>query len=264
MAAHPNLLYEGIGVSVPGRIDPLSHRLAFAPNLGWPDFELQTALQQATGLPVELENAANACALAELWHGRATEGLRNFIVVTVSEGIGTGMIMNGQLVRGASDLAGEFGHVQLLEDGPLCRCGNRGCWEVLGSNSAACRYYAEVTSPSGKRSKNITPILDFEDILRLADQNDAKAIQALELMANYLGAGISMLIKGMAPDAIVIVGEITSAWHRLGPLIEQTVKRNSLPHAATRIIPTDPAEQPRLRGAVVLVLQKHFGAPTVA
>ena len=264
MATHPNLLYEGIGVSVPGRVDPQSHRLAFAPNLGWPDIDLQTTLQQATGLPVELENAANACALAELWHGHASEGLRNFIVVTVSEGIGTGMVMNGQLVRGAADLAGEFGHVQLKEDGPLCRCGNRGCWEVLASNSAACRYYAEATSPSGRRSKSIVPTLDFEDILRLAEQNDPKAIQSLELMAQYLGAGISMLINGMAPDAILLIGEITRAWDRLGPLIEQTAKRNSLPHAGTRIIPTDPIEQPRLRGAVVLVLQKHFGAPTVA
>ncbi len=266
MKANPNLLYEGVGIALPGRVDPATQRLVFAPNLGWADIELQQTIEQATGLPVKLENAANACALAELWLGRSTEGLRNFIVVTVSEGIGTGIIMNGQLVRGSSDMAGEFGHVQLRDDGPTCRCGNRGCWEVWGSNSAACRYYAEATSTAGKRSssKNSAPSPEFEDLLRLAKQNDLRACQSLEKMAHYLGEGISMLVNGLAPEAVVLVGEITRAWSRVGPIIEGIVKRHSLPHAATRIIPTDPAEQPRLRGAVVLVLQEHFGAPTVA
>ena len=101
MRAYPKNSYEGIGVSLPGRIDSSSHRLIFAPNLGWNDVDLKTPLEEATGLAVELENAANACALAELWSGRYGEGVSNLVVVTVSDGIGVGMVVNGQLLRGS-------------------------------------------------------------------------------------------------------------------------------------------------------------------
>ena len=131
MRAHPKSSYEGIGISVPGRVDVSSQRLTFAPNLEWHDVDLKTPLEHATGLPVELENAANTCALAELWSGRHGEGAGNIVVVTVSDGIGVGIVVNGQLVRGSVGVAGEFGHVSLIPDGPKCRCGNRGCWETL-------------------------------------------------------------------------------------------------------------------------------------
>ena len=143
MRAHPKGSYEGIGVSLPGRIDLATQRLVFAPNLGWSDVDLKTPLEAATGLPVELENAANACALAELWSGRYTESVRHLVAITVSEGIGVGMVMNGQLVQGPKGMAGEFGHVTVAPDGPLCACGNRGCWETVASNAAAMRYYAQ-------------------------------------------------------------------------------------------------------------------------
>src|SRR5882672_11471761 len=110
MRAHPKSSYEGIGVSLPGRIDLKTQRLTFAPNLGWGEFDIKTPLEKVTGLPVELENAANACALAELWSGRHIEGMSNLITVTVSDDIGVGMIMNGQLVQGSTGIAGEFGH----------------------------------------------------------------------------------------------------------------------------------------------------------
>ena len=101
---------------------------------------------KATGLDVELENAANACVLATVWFDRI-HASRNLVVVTVSEGIGTGILVNGQLVRGFNGMAGEFGHVPLDPTGPLCGCGRRGCWEVFASNRAALRYYLESGSP---------------------------------------------------------------------------------------------------------------------
>jgi hypothetical protein len=114
MRAHPKSSYEGIGISVPGRIDIASHRLSFAPNLHWSDVDLATPLKKLTGLTVELENAANACALTELWSGRHGEGLSNLIAVTVSDGIGVGMIMNGQLLRGAQGVTGELAMCHLM------------------------------------------------------------------------------------------------------------------------------------------------------
>src|SRR6266496_6195483 len=146
----PEITCEGIGVSLPGRVDLASQRLVFAPNLGWSDFDLKTPLEEATGLPVELENAANACALAEIWFGRHTEGVSNLIAVTISEGIGTGLILNHQLLRGSTGTAGEFGHITIIENGLECPCGNRGCWEVYASNAAAVRYYSQSTGRSGK------------------------------------------------------------------------------------------------------------------
>jgi predicted NBD/HSP70 family sugar kinase len=258
---------EGIGVSLPGRVDLDSQRLVFAPNLGWGLIDLKTPLEEATGLPVELENAANACALAEFWFGPRREGVRNLVAVTVSEGIGTGLILNDQLTRGSTGMTGEFGHITIVEDGLECKCGNRGCWEVYASNSAAIRYYSSSSSTArnGKaaaKSPAAAPV--FDDILRLAEQGDPKAVDAINQVARYLGIGVALLVTGLAPDVIVVVGEITRAWNRVGPIINAIVKSRSFAHAPTRVVPTDPAGDPRLRGTIALVLQKHFGAPLVA
>jgi predicted NBD/HSP70 family sugar kinase len=266
MKERPHMAYEGIGVSLPGRVELSSQKFVFAPNLVWHDEELKERLEQATGLTVDLENEANACALSEFWFGRHTDGARNLLAVAVSEGIGVGMILNGQLVRGSSGLAGEFGHVTLAENGPKCGCGKRGCWEVFASNSAAVRYYHESSSSarndrnhSAKRNGDTT----FEDVLEFAEHGDLKALEALDTMANHLGQGIAMLVTGLAPEAIVLVGEVTRAWDRVGPIITDVVRRRSSTHARTRITASGPAPQPRLRGIIALVLQKHFGAPAV-
>lgn len=267
MRVRPEITYEGIGVSLPGRVDADSNKLVFAPNLPWKNVDLKTPLEQATGLPVELENAANACALAEVWFGKYALGVRNLVAVTVSEGIGTGLILNHQLVRGSTGLAGEFGHATLVEGGIECRCGNRGCWEVYASNSAAVRYYSEsaTASRSGRSgSKGYQTAPNFLDVLRLAEQNDTKAVQAIEKLAQHLGAGIALLITGIAPDAVVVIGEVTRLWNKIGPIIDDTVRSRARSGARTQIFPTDPSTQPRLRGTIALVLQKYFGAPSVA
>lgn len=261
----PELTCEGIGVSLPGRVDLTSKKLVFAPNLGWRDFDLKTPLEKATKLPVELENAANSCALTEICFGRRAEGLRNLVVVTVSEGIGCGLILNHQLVQGSTGTAGEFGHAALVQNGLECSCGNRGCWEMYASNSAAVRYYSQASSTSrGRRSITVEKTISFEHLLRLAEQGDGKAVEALRQMAKCLGLGIAPLVAGLAPDMIVIVGEVTRAWHQVGPIIKETVRQHSFTRAETQIVPSDPITQPRLRGTIALVLLKHFGAPAIA
>jgi predicted NBD/HSP70 family sugar kinase len=267
MKLRPEISYEGIGISLPGRVDLDSQQLVFAPNLAWRSVDLKTPLEKATGLPVELENAANACALAEVWFGRHTEGVRNLLAVTVSEGIGSGLIFNHQLVRGSTGVTGEFGHITIVEDGLLCRCGNRGCWEMYASNRAAVRYYMETKTPartikaSGLAARQAP---DFDDLLRLAEQQEPRAVAALQQMAQQLGKGLALLVTGLAPDVIVVVGEVTRLWGQVGPTVEDVVKQHTFTHATTRIVPTDPTAQPRLRGTIALVLQKHFWAPAVA
>lgn len=256
--AHPLVVCEGMGVSLPGRVDDTGC-LVFAPNLGWGPVQITQMIETALGLPVNVENAANACALAELWFGRHPEHVRHIVAVTVSEGIGVGLLLNGQLVHGAGSMAGEFGHVSLDQSGPLCRCGRRGCWERYASNSAAIQHYLESKGPG-----EATSPLRLEDLAQRALAGDADARASLERMAGYLGMGLANLATGLAPDVIAVVGEVTSIWDRVGPIVAQIIATRALPKARTRVIATNPRAQPRLRGAVTLVVQQHFGAPVVA
>jgi predicted NBD/HSP70 family sugar kinase len=236
----------------------------FAPNLGWGGVDLAALLEAEIKLPVVLENAANACALAELWFGRHPEHVRHIVAITVSEGIGVGLLLNGQLVHGCDSMAGEFGHVTFDENGPLCPCGKRGCWERYASNSAATQYYAALTSGADGDQPPSTHVPRFEELVRYADNGDGRAVEALERMARFLGIGLAGLAMGLAPEVMVIVGDVTATWDRVGPIVSEEVRKRTLPQAPVRIVPTDPATQPRLRGAVTLVVQQHFGAPTVA
>ncbi|MBO0912507.1 MAG: ROK family transcriptional regulator [Acidobacteria bacterium] len=253
--SYPNLIFEGIGISVPGRFDESRQRVVFAPNLHWPQFDLKVALEEATGLAVELENAANACVLAEVWFGYG-EKTRDLTVVTVSEGVGVGIFTEGRLVRGLNGMAGEFGHVPLDIEGPRCSCGGRGCWEVYASNRAALRYYQESSAVSG---------LGFHNLLDLAESGDSLALASLDRMAHAIGRGTRMIVAGVAPEEIVFVGEFTRLWDRLGPIIAAEVAASVLAGAPPRVRPA--AAQPssaRLRGTVALVLQKHFGPSATA
>jgi predicted NBD/HSP70 family sugar kinase len=245
-------MIEGIGISLPGRFDHSSDRLVFAPNLAWRDIDLRNPIAKETGLEVELENAANACVLAAVWFDRMEKG-HNLVVVTVSEGIGTGILANGQLVRGLNGMAGEFGHVPLDSKGPVCGCGSRGCWEVFASNRAALRYYLEGGSePNG---------LTFPDLLSRAEHGDTRAAKALETMAQYLGRGMRMIVAGLAPERIIVVGDLTRSWHRFGSVIEAEVQAQVLPGGcAPQLVPAYEDGMARLRGTVALVLQKHFSA----
>jgi len=253
MQLHSDREFEGIGISLSGRFDLANQHVVFVPNLKWSEFDLKGPIEEATGIRVELENAANACVLAEVWFGHAAEKLSDSVVLTVAEGVGTGIFSNGQLVRGANGMAGEFGHVSLDPEGPECACGRRGCWEVYASNRAALRYYHETTPAAGG--------LTFQDLLTLAESGDALALKALDKMAKAIGRGLRIIIAGLAPEEIVVVAEFTRLWKRLGPVIEAEVASSVLAGKAPRIRPAlaEPS-MARLRGTVALVLQKHFGA----
>jgi predicted NBD/HSP70 family sugar kinase len=239
---------EGIGISLPGRIDPSTQRLAFAPNLHWPDFDLKSAIESKTGLTVKLENAAVACLLAELTFGDL-DGIRDIVLVTVSEGVGTGIFSNGQLIYGQRGMAGEFGHVSLDPNGPLCACGQKGCWETFASCRAALRYYEE----SEPEARN----LSYSQLLNLAEEGSIHAQEALSRQASFIGRGLRMIIAGLSPSMILIAGDVTSAWHRFGPIIQQEAAALTLAGEPPRIQPTHESEIARLRGAAALVFQRR-------
>jgi predicted NBD/HSP70 family sugar kinase len=250
MESQPGMIFEGVGISLPGRVDDSTQRIVFAPNLKWPEFNLKEPIEQATGMKVEMENAANACVLAEVWFRRG-EVINDLVVVTVSEGIGVGLFINSHLAKGRNGLAGEFGHVSLDSSGPLCSCGARGCWEVFGSNRAALRYYHESANSDG---------LSFQDLLLLAEEGDQKAGKALDQMARAVGKGVRILVAGLAPEEIVIVGEFTRLWSRVGEIIEKEAAAATLVGKPPLVRPATDPRMARLRGTVALVLQKHFGA----
>lgn len=262
MSAHSKKTFEAIGISLPGRVDRKTEALVFAPNLGWRNVDIKGPLEKAIRLPVSVENAANACALSETWAGPLA-GIQDLVAVTVSEGIGTGIIANGHLVRGSNGAAGEFGHMCIDPRGPVCHCGSRGCWEVYASNAAALREYH--AAPESKRRKvprgkvqSGRSSAQFGELLLLADQGDAVAIKVLNRMAYFLGLGFSVLANGLSPAVITVVGEVTRAWNRIGPVIQSAFQEHNRALVPTRIIPSDESTQPRLRGTVALVLQKYF------
>jgi predicted NBD/HSP70 family sugar kinase len=245
IAANSDRSFDGVGISLPGRLDLSLSNSIFAPNINWPIQRIKSRVEQATGLPVFADNVANACALSEVWFGDS-DGMHDLVVVNVSEGLGTGIFANGRILRGEGGSAGEFGHVQVDPHGLTCGCGSRGCWETVASNRAGMRYYTEI---SGQ------PSPPFEELLQLAQSGNPAAIQAVERMCAALGRGMHMIASALAPSEIVIVGDITTHWQVAGPLIEAEMRRNPLVRVP-RLRPAQDGNLARLRSAVALVMHE--------
>jgi len=261
---------EGVGVAVPGMVDQRSGRILNAPALGWRDVELRNPLATVTGLPVEIENSGRACTLAHLWLERG-ESLRpqNFVYVGVADGVGVGVVVNGELLRGADYIAGEFAHVPLNIEGPRCMCGASGCWEAYISNLATLsRYFGwdlSKLSPNKLHDRK-KGSFTVPDLIARARGGDQKAMSAIQSTAYYLGLGLGTIVNVINPECIYLDGEITKAWD----LIEPTVTRAQSERALTekggrtplRIAPI--TEHSRLRGAAALIAAPTFAAPRVA
>jgi predicted NBD/HSP70 family sugar kinase len=193
-AQHPEKTFEGVGLSVSGRIDPVTNRLALVPNSQWKDYDVRGELAKRLCLRVELENDANACLLSELWFGHL-DGLRNVVLLAISEGLGAAVLAEGRLISGRDGLASEFGHICVDPSGPLCGCGKRGCWEVFASSQAALRHYAECVPENGK--------ITMTELIALALNHDASAMQALHRQSEEIGNGLRMINAALSPDAIL-------------------------------------------------------------
>ena len=252
IAGHSDRSFDGIGMSLPGRLDlhldkSNLDKPIFAPNISWPIRRIKSCVEQATGLPVVADNVANACALSDIWFG-LSDGAHDLVVINVSEGLGTGIFANGRILRGEGGFAGEFGHVQVDPDGLPCACGSRGCWETVASNRAGMRYYTEI---AGK------PSLPFESLLKLAEEGDAAAKQSIDKMCIALGRGMQMIASALAPSEIVVVGDITTLWQYAGPRIEAEMRRNpSIKVPSLR--PAQEGNKARLRSAVALVMNENL------
>ncbi len=257
---------RGLGIVVPGVVEGETGRLLNAPTLGWTDVDFLTPLRAAFDFPVHIERDAVACALARIWLGEnAGEDARSFVYVTVSEGVGTGLVVDGRVVRGSRHAAGEFGHVPLSFDGPLCSCGARGCWEAYASDGATIARYLERLAPE-TGSPPPPDDLSVGDIVRLADLDDPNAVAALRDTARYLGLGIAAVINALNPGLIIVGGDISGAWALVEPVMRDVIRERTLTTAAaeTPLRPEKADTEERLRGATALVLAPLFAAPELA
>jgi len=258
---------DGVGVSVPGMVNPTKGRVVNAPTLGWREVNLRDPLSVALGIPVHIENSGKACALAQLWATRSdVVASGNSVFVSVSDGVGVGIVVNGEVLRGRHNTAGEFGHVPLSIDGPRCSCGATGCWEAYVSNLATLsRYFGHDLSEPRPRDTE-TAAFTVEDLIARARTGDAKALAAINSTARYLGLGLGSLINALDPARIYIGGEITTAWSLIEPIVRSALRERTLTEfgGATEIHVVPAEDHPRLRGAVALVAAPAFAAPMVA
>lgn len=259
---------EGLGLVVPGMVDSVTGRVLNAPHLGWRNVDVRDALSEAVGLPVFVENAPIACALAQMWLGqRGAMELSDFVYVSVSDGLGTGVVANGQVMRGKRNTAGEFGHVPLSTDGPDCYCGGRGCLEAYASDLATLvRYLGHDFSPTTARPIVQASGLTMTDVVARSHAGDKRATRAIEETAGYLGAGLAVIINTLSPSQICVGGEIIEAWEQIEPIFRRIISKRALTDnaAATPVYREKDASQARLRGATALVAAPRFAAPSIA
>jgi len=261
---------EGVGIAVPGMVDQRTGLVLYAPTLGWRRVELRDKLAAATGMAVQIENSGRACALAQLWleRGDATSPT-SFVYISVSDGVGTGMVANGELVRGHDHSAGEFAHMPLNLDGPRCLCGASGCWEAYISNLATLsRYFGwnlSRLSPNALRDSEQSSFTVL-DLVARAKNGDVKAIAALQATGRYLGLGLGTIVKVVNPDCIYLGGEITEAWDLIESTVREALAERALTENAARtpLRVTSIQESSRLRGAAALIAAPTFAAPRVA
>ncbi|MEO8041459.1 MAG: ROK family transcriptional regulator [Acidobacteriota bacterium] len=253
--AHPGTSLE-VGLSIPGIADSAGGKILYVPYFRWTDWDIGDQIEEKFGLPVVIDNDANAVALAELWFGgRQIRAIRNFIFVLVAEGIGTGIVIDGQLYRGESGAAGEFGHMYVEGNATTaCSCGRFDCWEAHASEKAIVNRYRQTVG-------NSDGVIDMERLIRLAQNGERAAVDVLKESAKYLGIGISNLLIGFSPQAVVIGGKIAGAWDLISDEI-QVLSERSVRHELSRaiIVPSSLGDEPTILGSISLVLAGKFAS----
>lgn len=249
-----------IGVSISGVVDEVSGTVMYVPFFHWKKWQLRDELREAVGLPVIVDNDANAVALADLWFGMPEiHNIKNFTSLLVAEGIGTGIIFDGQIYRGNKGAAGEFGHMILggainEKNTTVCSCGNTHCWESFASNRATVRRFAALTGNDEKEA-------DINRIIALARQGHRDALRVIDETARYLALGIVNLLVGLSPEVVVVSGKITLLWSSIEKTLIETIEENikqELP--ATLVTASTLGDAPTLKGAICLSLINKFAS----
>ena len=255
----------GVGVGAPGPLDRERGLVVTTPNLGWTNFPLRDVIAERTGIPTRIDNDANCATLGEWWIG-AARGARNVVGMTIGTGIGGGLIIDGKLYHGASDVAGEIGHATIDVTGRLCKCGNYGCLEAYASGpSIAARAREAIAGDEEsllyRMVKGNLDRITAATVYEAAKLGDDMAIDVVRETARFLGAGIANLLNIFNPDVVVIAGGVTQAGDTLfEPLRKEVRKRAFRPAVeACRIVPGTLPGSAGVVGAVASFKQQVDG-----
>jgi predicted NBD/HSP70 family sugar kinase len=247
---------QQIGVSVPGLADTRSGRVRWLPRLpAYTNFDLASALERALGAPVAVDNDANLGALAEVTIAMSEhDAMRDFVFLDLgAEGVGGGMVLNGELYRGHdATLAAEFGHMVIEASGVECTCGRKGCWEMYVSDRSVLRRYSEMTG---------LPAPSYSEFLQAVSAGEAVAQACLAEVARFIAIGLTNIAFALNPAAIVVSGRIRDVWEAVAPVVEQAfaATRLSLPVRKSRLT----SEELYVEGAILLALNRAFSQPDI-
>ena len=258
----------GMGVGVPGLVDHSTGTLLYAPNLRWHDVPVRDRWQSRFGVPVIVENEANAAALGERMLG-AAHSTDNFVYITTDIGLGAGLVIDGKLYGGAGGFAGEVGHMTVEPDGPQCNCGNRGCWETLVGPTAIVRRLRRAVE-DGQAADLLelcggdVDAIRMEHVLAAAAQGDPAVLKTLDEVGRYLGVGIANLVNAFNPSLVVLGGVLSLAGPYILPRAQREVNARALAAARRGVGITLSAFgfDACVMGATALVLREILNNPT--
>ncbi|WSB88260.1 ROK family transcriptional regulator [Streptomyces cellulosae] len=240
----------GLGIAVAGDVDRAAGTVRFSPFLEWRDVPLVALAEEASGLPVTVDNDVRALTVAEQWFGDGV-GLSDFAVVTVGAGIGCGLVVQGRVVSGSHGVAGEIGHVQVVPDGPPCRCGDRGCLEAVASDAAITARVREVTG---------VPVADATEALALARAGDEGARAVYARAGEAIGRGIATVANLLGPERVIISGEGLAAYDLFAGQVRDAFAAAAFGSAARCELRTRPLPfEEWARGAAATAIQSFAG-----
>ena len=250
---------KGIGFDFPGQVDYKTGVVKLAPNIpGWVNVPIAQMIEEAFHIPTRIDNDVRCAALGEMNFG-AGKGCQNFVCITVGTGIGSGLVVNGQLVRGAANAAGEIGHIKLqMKDGPICGCGDTGCLEAFASGPSIVAM-AQDYLKSGKSTKfremagdgEIKPYI----VAKEAEAGDPVAKRIFTIIGEYVGMGLVSVINLLNPEKVIIGGGVAEAGDLLLEPIRKTVMERAMVVAreSVEIVPAELGNSAGVIGASMLV-----------
>jgi glucokinase len=258
----PGAQIAGVGVGAPGPLDTRSGIVLLTPNLGWVNMPLRKIIHDRLGLPTALDNDANCAVLGEWWVG-AARGARHAIGITIGTGIGGGLVLDGKLYHGASDVAGEIGHTTIDTEGRRCKCGNYGCLEAYASGPNIAMRAIEAAEAGAETSLSRLVEGDLrkitaQTVYEAAREGDELALEVVNDTAKFLGAGIANLLNIFNPEVVVVCGGVTLAGdHLFVPLRREVARRAFRPAVqACRIVPGELINTAGVYGAAKVFLDQ--------
>ena len=265
MAAARGKEIAGVGIGSPGPLDTTRGVVLLTPNLGWTNFPVRDRIGQALGMPAELDNDANCAIFGEWWRG-AARGADHVVGLTIGTGIGGGIVLHGAVYRGASDMAGEIGHMTIEAMGRRCKCGNDGCLEAYASGPAIAARAVEGIEAGAETSlpkyvKDDLSKITAQVVYEAAHDDDDYALEVVKDTARFLGAGVANLVNIFNPRVVVICGGVTLAGDRLFVPLRSEVKRRAFKPAVEvcRIVPGELTGTAGVYGAAAVFMQRTWG-----